>query len=217
MEEVIYQINGLVALSALTLAVVFGALVSSLVWSYTAPPTRLSSRSRQEAPNEVPDIKKVAQTDTSAVSLMQCVKRADPYDPSPRTDYLSWDDYFMAVAFLSAGRSKDPNKQVNMLIKLHPHPPLTSVCGDHMSHTQDSMEHTQQYAVTQHHPSMTQVGACIVNDDNIILSIGYNGFPRGCSDSQLPWARKSQNGNILGTKYPYVSRCQAARWHQQKC
>jgi hypothetical protein len=26
--------------------------------------------------------------------------------------YLSWDDYFMAVAFLSAQRSKDPNKQV---------------------------------------------------------------------------------------------------------
>lgn len=31
-------------------------------------------------------------------------------DPSHRR-YLSWDDYFMAVAFLSAQRSKDPNKQ----------------------------------------------------------------------------------------------------------
>ena len=29
-----------------------------------------------------------------------------------RTDYLSWEDYFMAVAFLSAQRSKDPNSQV---------------------------------------------------------------------------------------------------------
>ncbi len=28
----------------------------------------------------------------------------------------------------------------------------------------------------------TQVGACIVDADNRILSIGYNGFPRGCSD-----------------------------------
>lgn len=27
--------------------------------------------------------------------------------------YLSWDDYFMAVAFLSAQRSKDPNKQAS--------------------------------------------------------------------------------------------------------
>ena len=54
-----------------------------------------------------------------------------------RTDALPWDDYFMAVAYLSAMRSKDPN---------------------------------------------TQVGACIVNDDKRIVGIGYNGFPRGCSD-----------------------------------
>lgn len=37
--------------------------------------------------------------------------KPDPYDPRPRTSYLSWDDYFMSVAFLSAQRSKDPNKQ----------------------------------------------------------------------------------------------------------
>jgi hypothetical protein len=51
-----------------------------------------------------------------------------------------------------------------------------------------------------------QVGACIVNDDNIILSIGYNGFPRGCSDCQLPWSKRALSGSILDTKYPYVSR-----------
>eukprot|EP00775_Hariotina_reticulata_P011791 gene11791-11936_t len=39
-------------------------------------------------------------------------KSPDPYDARPRSTYLSWDDYFMAVAFLSAERSKDPNKQV---------------------------------------------------------------------------------------------------------
>lgn len=44
-----------------------------------------------------------------------------------------------------------------------------------------------------------------MNDDNIILSIGYNGFPRGCSDSALPWSKRSQSGSILDTKYPYVS------------
>jgi len=54
----------------------------------------------------------------------------------------------------------------------------------------------------------TQVGACIVDDANRILSIGYNGFPRGCPDSgegALPWSREgdpAQNG--LDTKYPYV-------------
>ncbi|XP_024401391.1 uncharacterized protein [Physcomitrium patens] len=85
--------------------------------------------------------------------------KPDPYNPSKRQGYLSWDDYFMAIAFLSAKRSKDPNRQV---------------------------------------------GACIVSQDRVILGIGYNGFPRGCSDDQLPWAKKSQSGDPLQTKYPYV-------------
>ncbi|CAN4087974.1 unnamed protein product [Withania somnifera] len=83
----------------------------------------------------------------------------NPFDPSKRLGYLSWDDYFMAIAFLSAERSKDPNRQV---------------------------------------------GACLVSQNGIILGIGYNGFPRGCSDDKLPWAKKSKNGNLLETKYPYV-------------
>ena len=45
----------------------------------------------------------------------------------------------------------------------------------------------------------TQVGACIVNDDNIIVSTGYNGMPRGCSDDEYPWERAGEN-----TKYPFV-------------
>ena len=73
-----------------------------------------------------------------------------------RSDYLSWEEYFMAVAQLSALRSKDPN---------------------------------------------TQVGACIVNRNKRIIGIGYNGFPTGCSDDELPWDR---DGDLLQTKYPYV-------------
>ena len=49
-----------------------------------------------------------------------------------RKDYLQWEEYFMAIAKLSAMRSKDPS---------------------------------------------TQVVACIVSNDNRILSIGYNGTP----------------------------------------
>lgn len=45
----------------------------------------------------------------------------------------------------------------------------------------------------------TQVGACIVSKDNIILSTGYNGFPVGCSDDEYPWEREGES-----TKYPYV-------------
>lgn len=33
-----------------------------------------------------------------------------------RSNFLKWDDYFMAVAFLSAQRSKDPNSQVGACI-----------------------------------------------------------------------------------------------------
>lgn len=48
----------------------------------------------------------------------------------------------------------------------------------------------------------TQVGACIVNDDNRIVSVGYNGFPRGCSDEDFPWERSADRQN--DTKYPFV-------------
>lgn len=74
-----------------------------------------------------------------------------------REDYICWADYFMAVASLTALRSKDPN---------------------------------------------SQVGACIVNEENKIVGVGYNGMPNGCSDDFLPWAREA--GDILDTKYPYV-------------
>ncbi|XP_042471253.1 deoxycytidylate deaminase isoform X1 [Zingiber officinale] len=83
----------------------------------------------------------------------------NPFDTSKREGYISWDDYFMAIAFLSAQRSKDPNRQV---------------------------------------------GACLVSQDDIILGIGYNGFPRRCSDDKLPWAKKSKTGDPLETKYLYV-------------
>ena len=47
----------------------------------------------------------------------------------------------------------------------------------------------------------TQVGACIVSEDNIIISTGYNGMPKGCSDDIFPWDRDGQQDM---TKYPYV-------------
>lgn len=48
----------------------------------------------------------------------------------------------------------------------------------------------------------TQVGACIVNEDNKIMSVGYNGFPKGCSDDEFPWEREAESEGK--TKYPYV-------------
>lgn len=47
----------------------------------------------------------------------------------------------------------------------------------------------------------TQVGACIVDNENRILSTGYNGFPSGCSDDEFPWERE---GDFSETKYPFV-------------
>ena len=76
--------------------------------------------------------------------------------------HITWDEYFMGVALLSAKRSKDPS---------------------------------------------TQVGACVVNQDKRIIGIGYNGFPRGCSDDIFPWGKG--NPNELNNKYPYVVHAEA--------
>ena len=48
----------------------------------------------------------------------------------------------------------------------------------------------------------TQVGACIVSEEHKILSMGYNGFPTGCSDDDFPWARE---GEPLENKYFYTT------------
>lgn len=47
----------------------------------------------------------------------------------------------------------------------------------------------------------TQVGACIVNDNNRIVGIGYNGLPHGMRDDEFSWKR---DGDYLDTKYPFV-------------
>ena len=75
-----------------------------------------------------------------------------------RSDYISWDEYFMGIAELSALRSKDPS---------------------------------------------TQVGACIVSADNKILSMGYNGFPKGCSDDIFPWTKIRAEHDPYNAKYVY--------------
>jgi dCMP deaminase len=48
----------------------------------------------------------------------------------------------------------------------------------------------------------TQVGACIVSQENKILSMGYNGFPKGCDDDEFPWNR---DGDVYNSKYAYVT------------
>ena len=56
----------------------------------------------------------------------------------------------------------------------------------------------------------TQVGACIVSEDNKILSIGYNGFPRGCSDGAFAWDRRGDPG-MTGGAYGSHSERNAIR------
>ncbi|XP_041969183.1 deoxycytidylate deaminase [Aricia agestis] len=74
-----------------------------------------------------------------------------------REDYIDWQEYFMAIAFLAAKRSKDPSYQV---------------------------------------------GACVVNKDNKIVGIGYNGMPIGCSDDDFPWGKRTECP--LDDKHLYV-------------
>ena len=68
---------------------------------------------------------------------------------------ISWDEYFMGIAYLSSLRSKDPN---------------------------------------------TKVGACIVDSDHKVVSIGYNGMPRGLDEEKLSWNKNDG----LDNKYLYV-------------
>ena len=49
----------------------------------------------------------------------------------------------------------------------------------------------------------TQVGACIVSQDNKILSMGDNGLPIGCSDDEFPWNRESDDP--YDNKYFYTT------------
>lgn len=73
--------------------------------------------------------------------------------PGERKDYISWNEYFMGIALLSAERSKDPR---------------------------------------------TQVGACIVDKNNHILSTGYNSACAGMSDKEdMPWGSE---GELTGDK-----------------
>lgn len=46
----------------------------------------------------------------------------------------------------------------------------------------------------------TKVGACIVDENNKVVSIGYNGMPCGCDESKLSWNK----GTGLDSKYLYV-------------
>jgi len=52
----------------------------------------------------------------------------------------------------------------------------------------------------------TQVGACIVDENNRILAIGYNGTPNGFDDKDFPWSRE---GEPLDVKYLYVCHAEA--------
>lgn len=78
-----------------------------------------------------------------------------------RKNYITWDEYYMGIAVLSARRSKDPS---------------------------------------------TQVGACIVSEDNKLLSVGYNGTPNAIADDAFNWER---TGNFTESKYAYVIHAEA--------
>ncbi len=71
---------------------------------------------------------------------------------------------------------------------------------DYLSWDQDIMGIALLSSMRSKDPN-TQVGACIVDTDNKILSVGYNGMPRGCSDDEYPWGN---DGEPLDTKYLYV-------------
>ena len=55
----------------------------------------------------------------------------------------------------------------------------------------------------------TQNGACVVDPESKTISaMGYNGFPRGCSDDQFPWGRGGEGIPKGKTKYPFVEHAE---------
>jgi len=51
----------------------------------------------------------------------------------------------------------------------------------------------------------TQVGACIVDNNNVVVSQGYNGLTRGMDDNTFPWDSPGEKtGDLRTTKNPYV-------------
>lgn len=47
----------------------------------------------------------------------------------------------------------------------------------------------------------TQAGAVIADHNHVVVGLGYNGFPRGVSNDQFPWAKE---GRLDETKYAYI-------------
>ncbi len=47
----------------------------------------------------------------------------------------------------------------------------------------------------------TQNGAVVATPDNVVVGLGYNGWPRGINADELPWERE---GDFDKTKYAYV-------------
>jgi len=47
----------------------------------------------------------------------------------------------------------------------------------------------------------TQAGALIADKTNVVVGLGYNGFPRGVDSDNFPWDRE---GDFANTKYAYV-------------
>ena len=61
-----------------------------------------------------------------------------------RTDYLSWDEYFMGVAMLSGMRSKDPNTQVGCCIVSQDNKILSMATTDCRSAVQMTSSHGRE-------------------------------------------------------------------------
>lgn len=47
----------------------------------------------------------------------------------------------------------------------------------------------------------TQAGSVIASQDNVVIGLGYNGFPRGVDNDTFPWSRE---GELHETKYAYI-------------
>ena len=86
-----------------------------------------------------------------------------------------------------------------------------SDCSKPISWNEYFMELAETAAKRSKDPR-SKVGACIMDPrDHRVVSLGYNGFPYGCSDDEFPWSREGDDNKYLYVVHAELNAILSAR------
>lgn len=102
---------------------------------------------------------------------------------------------FLIISVIKMSNSSTPQKSP---FKSSPKlTPLINCKRQEYLHWDDYFMATAVLSSQRSKDPVTQVGAVIVNEDNRIVAIGYNGFPSRCEDDEFPWYKASEIQDLL--------------------